>query len=100
MEVAAGTAVITAGEVGDMFYLIKSGRVTVTHDGTFVREEGPGEYFGEIALLRGVPRTATVTAVEDTVLLGLSRAHFLNAVQGTAESSTAAEGVVSYRLRF
>jgi MFS family permease len=100
IEVAAGSVVITAGEVGDMFYLIKSGRVSVTHEGQFVREEGPGEYFGEIALLRGVPRTATVTAIEDTALLGLSRAHFLNAVQRTAESSGAVEAVVSYRMRF
>lgn len=100
IEVTAGSVVITAGEVGDMFYLIKSGRVSVTHEGQFVREEGPGEYFGEIALLRGVPRTATVTAVADTALLGLSRAHFLNAVQRTAESSRAVEAVVSYRMRF
>ncbi len=99
-EVAAGTAVITEGEVGDMFYVIKAGRVAVTHEGQFVREEGPGEHFGEIALLRGVPRTATVTATEDTVLLGLSRTHFLNAVQRTAESSRAIEAVVSYRMRF
>lgn len=98
IEVAAGSVVITEGEVGDMFYLIKSGRVSVTHQAQFVHAEGPGEYFGEIALLRGVPRTATVTATEDTVLLGLSRTHFLNAVRGTAESANAVEAVVSHRM--
>jgi len=100
VEVTAGTAVITEGEVGDMFYLIKTGRVSVSQQDRFLREEGPGEYFGEIALLRGVPRTATVVATEETLLLGLSRADFLGAVQGTAESAGALESVVSYRMRF
>jgi CRP-like cAMP-binding protein len=63
-----------------------------------LRREGPGEYFGEIGLLRDVPRTATVTAVEDTVVRTLSREHFLRAVTGHRDSTLAAERVVSRRL--
>jgi CRP-like cAMP-binding protein len=65
-----------------------------------IRHEGPGEYFGEIALLRDVPRTATVTATEDTVLLSLERGAFLDAVTGNAESTRAVDDVVSYRMTF
>ena len=61
VRVESGAAVITEGERGDRYYLITSGRVTVTVAGEFVREMGPGQAFGEIALVRDLPRTATVT---------------------------------------
>jgi CRP-like cAMP-binding protein len=99
-EAAAGDVIVTEGEVGDLFYLIESGRVAVSHGDAVIREQSSGEYFGEIALLRDVPRTATVTAVTDTVLLTVARAPFLDAVAGNAESSTAFEDVVIYRMRF
>ena len=99
-EVPAGSVVVTEGEAGELFYVIKSGRVRVTHGDQVIREQGPGDYFGEIALLRDVPRTATVTASEDSVLLSLARSPFLEAVTDSVESSTAVEDVVSYRMRF
>lgn len=99
-EVPAGTTVVEEGDVGDRFYLIRSGRVLVTHGEVVLREEGPGEYFGEIALLRDVPRTASVTTTEPTVLLSLGRAPFLDAVTGDQESSRAVEEVASFRARF
>lgn len=99
---AADAVVVAQGETSDRFYVIVSGqvRVTQTADGTerLLRIEGPGEFFGEIGLLRDVPRTATVTAVEDTELLGIDREHFLAAISGRMESQVATEDVVTRRL--
>lgn len=95
---SAGTAVVREGEVSDRFLVIVSGGVEVTQGGEHLRFEGPGEFFGEIGLLRDVPRTATVTAVEDTTLYSLSRDDFLDAVLGVDESLAAADDVVMRRL--
>jgi len=93
-----GTDVVRQGEHGDRFFIIRQGRVRVAVDGRVVREEGPGESFGEIALLRNVPRTATVSALEPLELLALDRRPFLEAVTGQPASTLAAEGVVEARL--
>ena len=98
VSVPAGSAIVTEGEESDTFYVIESGLVDVTHDGVLLRQEGPGEFFGEIGLLRDVPRTATVTAVEDTVLMTLERDDFLPAVTGQGDAFRAADDVVSFRL--
>jgi hypothetical protein len=98
MPVAAGEVVLREGEDSDRFFVIDSGLVEVTQDGVVLRQEGPGEFFGEIGLLRDVPRTATVTAVEDTVLMALDRDDFLAAVTGQSDSFRAADDVVSLRL--
>lgn len=98
VDVAPGEVVITEGEVGDRFYLIESGRVEVFEGATKVREQGAGESFGEIALLREIPRTATVKAVEPTRLLALERDSFLAAVTGHDRSHEAAHGVADARL--
>ena len=100
---APGDVLVREGEESDLFYVIESGRVQVTQfEGTearrVLRTEGPGEYFGEIGLLRDVPRTATVTAQEDTVVLCLARDDFLRAVSGHRESSLAAEATIRRRL--
>ncbi len=98
VRVASGAVFIREGEASDRFYVIASGLVEVTHDSTVLRHEGPGEFFGEIGLLRDVPRTATITAVEDTELLALERDDFLDAVTGQIEARTAAEDIVTRRL--
>jgi CRP-like cAMP-binding protein len=95
---SAGSAVVSEGGVSDRFLVIVSGRVEVTQNGEHLRFEGPGEFFGEIGLLRDVPRTATVTAVEDTTLYSLARDDFLDAVLGVDESLAAADDVVMHRL--
>ena len=87
------------GDRSDRFYVIESGRVEVTQAGRVLREEGPGDYFGEIGLLRDVPRTATITTVEDTVLQALDRETFLRVVSGHREVGIAAESTVRSRLR-
>lgn len=98
LRVPAGRVVVAEGEAGDRFYLIESGTVSVSRDGVELRQEGPGDFFGEIALLRDVPRTATVTTTEDTVLRVLDRETFLAALDGSSEVRTRAEEVVALRL--
>jgi MFS family permease len=94
----ADERILVAGDVGQRFYVIADGHVEV-QAGATVRDEGPGEYFGEIALLRDVPRTATVVAVGDCLLYALSREDFLRAVTGHVRSSHAARTVTEERLR-
>jgi len=76
-RVEVGHTVITAGSVGDRFYLVRSGRLqVVTTDGTVLRELTPGEAFGELALIDRTPRSATVAATEASELWSLDSAHF------------------------
>jgi CRP-like cAMP-binding protein len=73
----AGRTVITAGSTGDRFYLVRSGRLQVVAvDGSVLGTISPGEGFGELALLDGTPRTATVQALEGSELWSLDRSHF------------------------
>ncbi len=98
LEVPAGVDVIEAGEPGDRFYIVGEGELAVMPVGGEPRAAGPGDYFGEIALLRDVPRTATVRTVTPAVLFALSRDDFLGAVTGHDEGRAAAETVVAERL--
>ncbi len=98
VTVAAGTEVIRQGGPGDRFYAVASGRLRVTVDGAPAGELGPGDGFGEIALLRDVPRTATVVAETEAQLRALGREEFLAAVTGHAPSARAADAVVGARL--
>jgi MFS family permease len=90
--------IVEQGEAGESFYVVDSGAVDVFVDGARVTTLRKGDYFGEIALLRNVPRTATVRALEHTVLLVLGRADFLPAVEGYAPGLASAEAVVGRRL--
>ena len=96
--VRAGEQILRVGEVGSRFYVIGNGAVEA-RAGPVVRSMGPGEYFGEIALLRDVPRTAAVLAETDGLLYVLEREQFLSAVTGQVRSAQAAEAVVDARLR-
>jgi MFS family permease len=98
VEVPPGADVIRQGEPGDRFYILDEGEAKIFIDGTFVHRAGPGDSFGEIALLRDVPRTATVTAVTACRLLALERDVFIEAVTGHPVSSAAALAVVDERL--
>ncbi|HEY7257391.1 MAG TPA: MFS transporter [Solirubrobacterales bacterium] len=97
VNAATGEEVITQGDQGDCFYLIEDGEVEVFENGDFRRNEGPGESFGEIALLRDVPRTATVRATAPTRLLSLGREQFIGAVTGHRRSNQQASTVVDSR---
>jgi MFS family permease len=98
VHVPAGHEVVRQGEAGDRFYLVEQGTLDVSVDGRPGQKLGAGDSFGEIALLRDVPRTATVTARSDTVLYALERNEFLSAVTGFGPSLSAAEGVIGMRL--
>jgi hypothetical protein len=98
VDVAAGAVVIREGEAGDRFYLISEGELDVSIAGGHKRILGPGGTFGEIALLRDVPRTATVTAVTDSRLLALDRDVFLQAVTGSRRSARRANREVDRHL--
>jgi hypothetical protein len=98
IDVAAGTWIIREGEAGDQFYVVESGTVEVSIGGRVVRVDGPSSSFGEIALLRDIPRTASVRAVTNVRLQALERKPFLTAVTGTASSRRAAEALVAERL--
>jgi len=94
---SAGEEIVRQGEPGDRFYLIKQGGFDVYVDGEPVQSLEAGDSFGEIALLRNVPRTATVRARTDAVLYALDRRHFLAAVTGFGPSLSAAEGIIGMR---
>jgi MFS family permease len=98
MRAASGEEIVRQGAPGDLFYLVKDGTLDVYVDGRKVQELRPGDSFGEIALLRNVPRTATVRALNDAVLYALERRDFLAAVTGFAPSLSAAEAVIGMRL--
>jgi hypothetical protein len=98
LTVQPGEAVVTQGEPGDLFYLVRSGTLDVELDGKVTQTLGPGDSFGEIALLRNVPRTATVRVRTEAQLYSLERRVFLAAVTGFAPSLSAAEAVIGMRL--
>jgi MFS family permease len=96
-SVAAGQVVIRAGERGDRFYIVGDGALEITAEGLRTTAD-EGDYFGEIALLRDVPRTATVTALVDSHLYVLQRDDFLAAVTGHEAARAAGHTVVEERL--
>jgi CRP-like cAMP-binding protein len=88
MSVVPGETIIERGEIGDAFYVIASGRVEVLKDGRVIGSRGPGEYFGEIALLMDVPRTATVVAKTPVRVFRLDREGFDRVVAGAFHRGT------------
>lgn len=96
--VPAGETVFVQGDPGDRFYVVVEGRATVEGDGVPVTTLGPGDSFGEIALLRRVPRTATVRAVDDLRLESLRGDRFVGALTGSRRGEAAAEAHVDQML--
>jgi cAMP-binding proteins - catabolite gene activator and regulatory subunit of cAMP-dependent protein kinases len=95
---AAGDVLMHQGESGDRFVMIEAGTAEVEQDGRVIRALGPGGYCGEIALLRGGGRTATVRATSDCSAFVLDSASFLAAVTGDHGARGMAEQVVDARL--
>jgi len=97
-DVPAGAVLIRQGEEGDAYYAIASGQFDVLQDGRFLRRCGRGEGVGEIALLRAVPRTASVIARTDGTVYKLAREPFLTAVLGHAATQRQAHSIADARL--
>lgn len=98
VSVTAGDTVIRAGDAGDRFYIVRRGELEVVAPGMRTTASD-GDYFGEIALLRDVPRTATITAVTDSQLYQMTRDDFLAAVTAHSGVRAAGEAVADERQR-
>ena len=98
VRVPAGTRVIVEGEPGDRYYAVADGELDVTRGDELLQRIGRGDGFGEIALIRDVPRTATVTACSDALLYGLDGALFVETVMGNPAAVRAAGEVVDGHL--
>jgi hypothetical protein len=98
LRFAAGEPIILQGEVGDRFYILAEGNAEAQVNGATPRAMGPGESFGEIALLRDVPRTASVRATSEVVAYALDRDAFVCAVTGDRQSARVADAVIGERL--
>jgi MFS family permease len=98
ISVPAGEVVIRAGDAGDRFYIVADGELDIDADGRHTTAY-EADYFGEIALLRDVPRTATVKAAVDSKLYVLQRADFLSAVTGQSAARAAGEAIAETRLK-
>ncbi len=98
VQVAAGHEVFHQGDRGDLFYVIEAGNAEVIRDERVIATIGPGEGFGEIALLRDTLRTSTVRAHTELRLYALDRRRFVSAVSGYRSSAREADTVVEERL--
>jgi MFS family permease len=94
----SGFALIREGDPGESFYVLATGSLRVDRASSFLRDiDIAGDGVGEIALLRDVPRTASVTTTADSTLLAIDRAPFLAAVTGDPAAALAAEREVARR---
>jgi hypothetical protein len=98
VDAPAGHVLIRQGDPGDSYYVIADGELSVQRDGRDLGTRSRGDGVGEIALLRDVPRTATVTAVGQTTVYALSRAPFLAAVTEHSATTDTAHLVTHERL--
>ena len=97
--IALGDQVFTEGEPGDALYLVVEGTVKVHQGGKQLAQLGPRDVFGEMAVLDSEPRSATVTALKDSVLLKIARDDFRDILQERPEIGMGVIKVLSRRLR-
>jgi CRP-like cAMP-binding protein len=98
VEIPAGDVVVRQGDPGVEYFAVIRGRLMVAIDSTDRHELGPGDDFGEVALLRDVPRSATVRAITDAVLLVVDQQSFLTAVTGHATTLNRASSIATAHL--
>jgi MFS family permease len=98
VQLPAGAVLIRQGDQGDAYYAIAAGELDALQDGQFLRRCERGEGVGEIALLRAIPRTATVIAHSAATVYELNREPFLTAVLGHAPTQRQADRIADARL--
>jgi hypothetical protein len=98
LAVTEGTVVIRQGEHGDCYYAVAEGELAIERDGRLVQVVARGDGFGEIALIRDVPRQATVTAVSDATLYTLHKERFVQAVTGHMPAMVTVGTIISGHL--
>lgn len=99
IRVSSGTEVIRQGDIGDRFYAVDAGSFEIVRDGGTIATAVEGDYFGEIALLHDVPRTATVRATSDGAVWALDQEEFLATVTGLPQAASAAHAISEERRR-
>ena len=95
----AGQEVAAQGMGALAFHLVLEGHASVTRDGQEIRTLGPGEYFGEIGMIDGKPRSATVTATEDMISLAVPHQEFERLVGDEPDFARALLGTLCARIR-
>ena len=99
VDFPADRTIVRQGEVGTGFFLVVSGRARVVRDGATIAELGPGDFFGELSLLDGEPRIATVTAEVPTTCLAIASWEFETLLEAEPRLAIAILRGVARRLR-
>ena len=99
VQVLAETAITHEGRLEGYFFIIVEGKVRVERGGRIINTLGPGDFFGEIALLDGGPRTASAIAETPCRLLTMKHSRFHELLDGSPEIRTAVPGAVGGYLR-
>jgi CRP-like cAMP-binding protein len=99
IDVAPGDAIVTEGKLGFEFFAIERGSAEVTQEGKRLSALGPGDFFGEIALVETERRTATVTATSPMLLIVITRENFQSMAREMPEVATTIAQAIRERLR-
>jgi CRP-like cAMP-binding protein len=99
VDVPAGKVLMRQGEIGSDMMVIVNGSVSVERDGSRLNTLGPGDFFGEIALVDGGPRTATVTAEEPSRLLVITHRDFHSMMEEFPEVADQVMNALANRVR-
>ncbi len=97
--IKAGDAVIEENDQAAGFFVVSSGKLEVERQGKTLATYGPGDFFGEMALFEGFPRSATVRAVEDSELLAMTRWDFTAELKNRPQIALGMLPVLVRRLR-
>jgi voltage-gated potassium channel len=99
LQVKAGRTIVRQGQFGRELYVIVEGKASVTQNGRKLTDLGPGDFFGEMALLSRAPRSATVTVETDSRLLVLGPQRFRTIMEEQPEIARAVMSAMAERLR-